>query len=202
MKRRNSLQKFVTFTTLVPALTAFSAASTTASTTTLESIQPSTSQPKSFQRQGRYQLAQNSDNCRQVVARNGVYIRQSPTATSRIIGYIPYGRNVTVIENPGSNVVMGNPSVPWYPISAPEQGYVFANFVGPCQSSPAPANCREVAARGGLNVRREPSANSAVVGVVPRGRNVTIENRGVSGWVPISAPFQGYVSSNYLRYCP
>jgi uncharacterized protein YgiM (DUF1202 family) len=202
MKRRNSLQKFVTFTVLMPALTAFSAASTSASTTTLENIQPATSQQKPFQKQDGYQLAQDSDNCHQVVARNGVYIRQAPTVSSRIIGYIPYGRYVTVIENPGSDVVMGNPSVLWYPISAPEQGYVFAQFVGPCQSSPGPANCREVAARGGLNVRREPSVNSAVVGVVPRGRNVTIENRGVSGWVPISAPFQGYVSSNYLRYCP
>ena len=31
---------------------------------------------------------------------------------------------------------------------------------------------------------------------------VAAKNRGVNGWVPISAPLQGYVSASYLTYCP
>ena len=193
-------QKSVTIPTLLlSGLTAFIPPST-ASTATIQEIQ--TQKITSIQNEGVYQLAQGSNNCREVAARNGLYVREDPTVYSRALGIIPYGRNVTVVESKGANTVGGNPGPKWMPISDPLQGYVYAGFLSSCQESPAPKNCREVSQRGSLYVRREPSTNSAVVGVVPNGRNVTIENLGTNGWVPISAPLEGYVSAANLTYCP
>lgn len=194
-------QKSVTIPTLLlSALTAFIPPSIAVSTAATQKIQ--TKKIISIQNEGVYQLAQGSDNCREVAARNGLYVREDPTVYSRALGIIPYGRNVTVVESRGANTVGGNPGGKWMPISAPLQGYVYGGFLSSCQKSPAPKNCREVSQKGSLYVRREPSTNSAVVGVVPNGRNVTIENLGTNGWVPISAPLEGYVSAANLTYCP
>jgi|GEM_PF-940609 uncharacterized protein YgiM (DUF1202 family) len=194
-------QKSVTITTLIlSALTAFVLPSTAATTATSQEIQ--TQKITSFQNEGVYQLAQGSTNCHEVAARNGLYVREDPTVYSRALGIIPYGRNVTVVESRGANTVGGNSGAKWMPISAPMQGYVYAGFLSSCQESPPPKNCREVSKRGGAYIRQEPSINSDVVGVVPNGRNVTIENRGANGWVPVSVPLQGYVSATYLTYCP
>lgn len=63
-------------------------------------------------------------------------------------------------------------------------------------------NCRQVSSSiAGLNVRRAPSLTAEVVGVIPSGRNVTLESLGADGWAPIAAPIQGYVSANYLSSC-
>lgn len=63
-------------------------------------------------------------------------------------------------------------------------------------------NCRQVSTSvGALNVRRGPSVTAEVVGVVPGGNTVAIESLGADGWAPISAPFEGYVSTNYLTPC-
>jgi hypothetical protein len=132
-------KKSVTIPTLLlSALTVFAPPSTAASTATTQEIQP----PKiaSFQNKGVYQLAQGSDNCRSVAARNGLYVREDPTVYSRALGVIPYGRNVTVVESRGANTVGGNPGAKWMPISAPMQGYVYAGFLSFCQESPPPKN--------------------------------------------------------------
>lgn len=201
MKQMNNWQKFATIPTLfLSSLMAFVFPSTAARTATTQEIQ--TPKITFFQNESVYQLAQGSDNCRSVAARNGLYVREDPTVYSRAIGVIPYGRNVTIVESRGVNTVGGNPGAKWMPISAPMQGYVYAGYLSSCQESPPPKNCREVSARGGVYVRQDPSINSDVVGVVPNGRNVTIENRGANGWVPISVPLQGYVSAAYLTYCP
>lgn len=144
---------------------------------------------------GKYQLAQVvSENCRQVSASSGVYVRREPTVYSTALGIIGGGRYVTVA--PGG-------TTDWVPISAPLKGYVFRNFLTSCQSAPPPpSNCRQVSsASGGLNVRQNPSINSAIVGKVVNRRYVTIQNSGANGWVPISVPLQGYVSADYLTYC-
>ena len=194
-------QKSVTMPSLIlSALTAFVLPSIAATTATSQEIQ--TQKITSFQNEGVYQLAQGSTNCHEVAARNGLYVREDPTVYSRALGILPYGRNVTVVESKGANTVGGNPGAKWMPISAPMQGYVYAGFLSSCQESPPPKNCREVSKRGGAYIRQEPSINSDVVGVVPNGRNVTIENRGANGWVPVSVPLQGYVSATYLTYCP
>lgn len=170
MRQVSNWQNSVTIPTLLlSALTAFVPPSTAASTATTQEIQ--TKKITSFQNESVYQLAQTSDNCREVAARNGLYVREEPTVYSRALGIIPHGRNVTVVENPGRNMVVGNPGVKWMPISAPLQGYVYAGFLSSCQESPPPKNCREASARGGVYVRQDPSINSDIVRVVPNGRN-------------------------------
>lgn len=166
-----------------------------ASTAPPQSLQPSTLKETDFPNMGKYQLAQVvSENCRQVSASSGVYVRREPTVYSTALGIIGGGRYVTVAPGGTSN---------WVPISAPLKGYVFRNFLTSCQSAPPPpSNCRQVSsARGGLSVRQNPSINSAIVGKVVNGRYVTIQNSGANGWVPISVPLQGYVSADYLVYC-
>ncbi|AFZ17995.1 SH3 domain-containing protein [Allocoleopsis franciscana] len=201
MKQMINWQKSVTIhTLLLSTLTAFVLPSTAATTATTQ--ENPTPKITSFQNKGVYQIAQDSDKCHEVVARNGLYVREAPTVYSRALGILPYGQNVTVVESQGTNTVGGNPGAKWMPISAPMQGYVYAGYLSSCQESPAPTKCRAVSKRGGLYVRQEPSINSAGVGAVPNGRNVTLENLGANGWVPISAPLQGYVSAANLTYCP
>ncbi|PSN16084.1 hypothetical protein C7293_04325 [filamentous cyanobacterium CCT1] len=62
--------------------------------------------------------------------------------------------------------------------------------------------CRQVTPNiRGLNVRQAPTLSASVVGVVPGGNAIAIENTGQNGWVPITEPFNGYVSAGYLVYC-
>lgn len=200
--KMSSWQKTVAVLTLLaPASTAFAPPSLASSTATPQKIQTSALEKASLQNEGGYQLAQGSDNCHQVTARNGLYVREEPTVYSRAIGVIPYGRNVTVVENSGANTVGGNRGAKWMPISAPLQGYVYAGFLSSCQESPAPNNCREVALRGTTRVQAEPSINSPIKGVLTYLQRVTLVNRGENGWVPISDPIPGYISSAALRYC-
>ncbi|MBZ8180839.1 peptidoglycan-binding protein [Oscillatoria salina] len=60
--------------------------------------------------------------------------------------------------------------------------------------------CRRVATKGArLNIRSQPTTNSRIIGKLPQGTQIVIENRGSYGWVPLSNG--GYVSSAYLGYC-
>lgn len=62
--------------------------------------------------------------------------------------------------------------------------------------------CRRVTPNiRGLNVRQSPALTANVIGVVPGGSTITLENTGQNGWVPITEPFDGYVSAGYLVYC-
>ncbi|MGG6238181.1 SH3 domain-containing protein [Nodosilinea sp. AN01ver1] len=62
--------------------------------------------------------------------------------------------------------------------------------------------CRRVTPNiNGLNVRQSPTLTADVIGVVPGGSTISLENTGQNGWVPITAPFDGYVSASYLIYC-
>ncbi len=121
--------------------------------------------------QGEYLLAQYSNRCRRIMARNGLFVLQKPTVDSQVVAALDYGTNVT-IRNRGKNG--------WVPISSPVNGYILhTNFLGSCQASqvgtPPELNfCRKVAANGGLVVRTAPSNNSARVGVVPKGQNVVV----------------------------
>ena len=146
--------------------------------------------------EGVYQLAQarNAYACRRVSRIGGINVRQQPSVNSRIVARVGNGFNVA-IRNLGDNG--------WVKIAAPVNGYVAANYLTYCASAPpSPKNvCRKVTATGGLNVRRQPSINSRIVGRVANRRNVTIRNLGDNGWVKISAPLNGYVATNYLRYC-
>jgi uncharacterized protein YgiM (DUF1202 family) len=144
--------------------------------------------------QREYLLAQASDNCRQVIARNGLNVRRQPTANSEAVGIIESARNVT-IQNLGENG--------WVPITAPIQGYVYGGFLGSCEAAtaPPPTNCRQVAAVRGINVYQAPSTDGESLGVVANGRRVTIESLGTDGWVPVTVPLRGYVQAENLAYC-
>ncbi|HBB32306.1 MAG TPA: hypothetical protein DDZ80_09920 [Cyanobacteria bacterium UBA8803] len=160
---------------------------------------PSALGQTSSQPEGGYQLAATQTNCRKVsTSGSNLNVRSSPNG--RIIGSLSNGTTVT-IENTGTNG--------WVPISAPQEGYVFGAFLSFCAEPPPPPdtpptssnNCRRVEADGGLRIRRNPSLNSPVIGVVPDGGTVTIVNRGKDGWAPISEPEEGYVSTDYLKLC-
>ncbi|XZN89858.1 MAG: SH3 domain-containing protein [Microcoleus sp.] len=146
------------------------------------------------QNQGESLLAQIPDSCRQVVAGNGLNVRQEPTTDSKAIGIIGSGRNVT-IQSLGENG--------WVPITAPLKGYVYGGFLGECKAanSPPPTDCRLVAALRGINVYQTPSTDGETTGFVANGRRVTIESLGTDGWVPITVPLRGYVQSENLAYC-
>lgn len=155
--------------------------------------QSSTAQATPLSEQRQFLLAQAS-SCRQVLARNGLYVRREPSVYSATVGIIDYNRNVT-LENLGSNG--------WVPISAPLVGYVYANYLGVCDtaSAPPPSNCRRVTSATGTYVWQTPSNTGANMGLVENGRRVTIENLGSNGWVPITVPMQGYVPAENLAYC-
>lgn len=140
------------------------------------------------------------ENCRRVSTsrNNNLIVRDAPSG--QIIGALANGILVTIV-NRGANG--------WVPISSPGSGYVASAFLSPCDEQPAPPsqtatstdNCRQVTARGGLWVRENSSVTSPILGRIANGQEVNILNRGANGWVPITLPTAGYVSSSFLRYC-
>jgi uncharacterized protein YgiM (DUF1202 family) len=65
-----------------------------------------------------------------------------------------------------------------------------------------PNTCRRVMARNGLFVLQKPTVESPVVAALDYGTNVTIQNGGKDGWVPISSPVKGYIlHTNFLASC-
>lgn len=195
--KKSSWQKFLTLTTsLVLTATVFATPCFAVNTDKLQGIQSSGSERALQKNQGEYQLARYPGSCRQIMARNGLYVWQKPTINSSVVGLLDYGQEIT-IRNRGKNG--------WVPISAPIQGYILhTNYLTSCQAASPPSQnfCRKVVADAGLVVREKPSMNAARVGVVPNGQNVVLGERGKNGWVPILVPFLGYVQSKYLSYCP
>ncbi len=202
MKQINGWQQSVAVTPLLSlAVTAFATPSTTASKATSEGIKPSAPEPIAFQdRRGNYQLAQNPANCRRVVTNGDVLVvRSSPSG--QIIGSLS-NRTLVTIENRGANG--------WVPISSPIRGYVSSAYLKLCAEPVPPSSTeipndnytRRVAALNGLLVRQDPSINSPIVGSLADGQRIKIVSRGANGWVAISSPITGYVSSAYLKNSP
>ena len=116
------------------------------------------------------------------------------------------GRIINTLRN--NTVVSVQTLGDWVQISSPVQGYVSANFLSLC-TEPAPPsqtttttdNCRRVVRLDGSRVRQTPSTNSPIRGRLNRGQRVTIVNRGANGWVPVSAPINGYVFAETLGIC-
>jgi uncharacterized protein YgiM (DUF1202 family) len=193
-KKNNRVKSTALTTTLLLTAMVYATPSFAVNADRLETIQFSNSERTSLQKQGELQLAQAGGNCYQVIARNGLYVRRGPTVSSEAIGIINYGRNVTV--EPGRTRY-------WIPISAPLQGYVYANWLAPCGAASLPRNnCRQVVARTSAPVRLQPSINGEIIGSVATGRRVTIEeNLPANDWVAVSVPLRGYIASEYLAYC-
>ncbi|MBE9191881.1 SH3 domain-containing protein [Gloeocapsopsis crepidinum LEGE 06123] len=182
-----------------PALT-ISFLSTVALTTsilTVNAVEPLASKSlivkKTLASPTEFEIAQRSDSCYQVIAKSGLYVREEPTVYSSAVGIIAYGRNIEVAGGITNN---------WVPISAPLKGFVYADWIGRCQAaSPPPSNCRQVITEGGIPARQKPSSESEIIGYISSGRRVILTGQGTNGWVPISVPFKGYVSSDQLVYC-
>ncbi|HIK31743.1 MAG TPA: SH3 domain-containing protein [Oscillatoriales cyanobacterium M59_W2019_021] len=135
-------------------------------------------------------------SCRRVNT-SGIDLNVRDTPAGNIIGTLP-DLTVVTIDNRGANG--------WVPISAPQRGYVFASYLTNCdepivERPPATSFCRRVAAKEGMPVRQNPSLNSAVLGSLIDGQEITIVNRGSNGWVPISSPINGYVLAVGLVMC-
>lgn len=189
-------QKYLTLiTSLLLTTTIFTYPSSAANITKLELVEFSTPNRNLQQKQSEYQLVQASGNCRQVRTRSGLYVFNKPSITGSVVGFLDYGRNVT-IKNRGKNGFV--------PISSPIQGYVLAEFLNLCKfvTPTLPSFCRQAIVDGGIVVRKKPSVNAARVGVIRKGRSITINSRGKNGWVETVLPLRGYVQSKYLGYCP
>ncbi|BAZ40457.1 SH3 type 3 domain protein [Calothrix sp. NIES-4101] len=90
-----------------------------------------------------YLLAQVPASCRQVIARSGLRVREQPSINSRVIGTIQNNRNVTIQTDVNTNG--------WVPISTPLPGYVYAQYLGMCDTgaAPPPSSCRRIVASAG-----------------------------------------------------
>ncbi|MEB3830702.1 SH3 domain-containing protein [Phormidium sp. CCY1219] len=152
-----------------------------------QNIQPAIAQAKEFR------VAQVSNACREVSKPGGITVLIDPRPDSAVVGEIPNNEQVA-IDGPGAGG--------WVSISAPYQGYVRANDLAYCPESASPPinDCREVLGEG-ATVWQTPSFESGVVGNLDFREQVAIENRGQNGWVPIYAPFEGYIQANNLGYC-
>ena len=183
-------------TVIVLTATIFTTQSFAVNRDNLQRIQSSSIERTLQKKQGEYQLAKYSGSCRQVMARNGLYVMRKPTLNSSVVTLLDYGQQVT-IRNSGKNG--------WVGISSPTQGYISqTDYLASCHAEGTPSGenfCRQVVTKAGLVVRRSPSINAARIGFVSNRRNVLIEKRGKNGWVPITAPYFGYVPSKHLRYC-
>jgi uncharacterized protein YgiM (DUF1202 family) len=193
MKQKSSQKEYPALT-ISFLLTAAVVATPTLAVNAVESqdnISPSSK--RTLASQTKFQLAQRSYSCHQVIAKRGLYVREQPTVYSNAVGIVAYGRNVEV----AGGVTNG-----WVPISAPLKGYVYADWIGNCQAqSPPPSTCRRVIAQKGISVKQEPYSDSKTAGYISSGRRVILTGRGANGWVPISVPFKGYVPSDQLVYC-
>lgn len=143
------------------------------------------------------QIAPTEGECRLVtIDTGGLNVRQQPSIFSSVVGVLADGADVT-IESLGENG--------WVPISEPLNGFVAAEHLTSCGgvggATPIPDDCREIDAVNGLNIRREPSRDSAVVDALANGRTINITEERSDGWVGINSPLQGYVYGDYLDYC-
>lgn len=193
MKELNGWQQSIAVTPLLSLAVTVATPSTAVSKPTSPSIKPSPPEIMSLLNHGKFLLAQNSDNCRQIVTRgDNLYVRSSPGGA--IIGSLG-NKTLVTIEGRSANG--------WVQISSPTRGYIAAAYLKLCAAPVPPSNSssiyRRVVVGSRLRVRQEPSLNSPIIGSLANGQRVTIVNRGANGWVPISTPVRGYVASGYLK---
>ncbi len=128
MKRTQSWKRLSPLTVsfwLAAVMLIFSADATHSRTQVDQSLTPeftSSSNPSMLQ------LAQSfPNNCAEVIALSGLYVRREPTVYSEAIGILNYNTNV-IAEAGGTEE--------WLPISAPLRGYVWRDWVAPCYVPP------------------------------------------------------------------
>lgn len=128
MKRTQSWKRLSPLTVsfwLAAVMLSFSADATHSRTQVDQSLTPEFT---SSSNQSMLQLAQSfPNNCAEVIALSGLYVRREPTVYSEAIGILNYSTNV-IAEAGGTEE--------WLPISAPLKGYVWRDWVAPCYVPP------------------------------------------------------------------
>lgn len=197
MKNINGWQKFLAVTASLTLAAIANVPFRTAASTAL----PVTPEQTSFQKEAEYKLAQTPANCRRVLTRGSdLNVRSSPNGT--ITGSLNNGAMVTV-EGTSNNG--------WMMISAPQKGMVFDTYLTSCDTSVSSTtttqamtsgeSCRQILSSENVSIRKEPSMESTVLGTLSNRQTVTLINRGINGWVPISAPVNGFIPASVLIYC-
>lgn len=131
------------------------------------------------------------NDCRETNV-SSVTLRDQPQG--EVIGTLDRGEKVYIQDNSENG---------WVEVQYPVSGYVtsanlsYCNTIG--QTFPT-SSCREVNVGTRLNVRSQPDGE--IIGSLENKQEISIRNRGENGWVPVFAPVEGYVSANYLEYCP
>ncbi|MGN1019739.1 MAG: SH3 domain-containing protein [Aristaeellaceae bacterium] len=136
-----------------------------------------------------------------------VNLRESASTSARVIATLSHGTQVTVHASDGS----------WCSVttSGGAQGYIMASFIAyggsqpstqPDTSDPSPSLGQgEVEAivhtvSTSLNLRAQPSTQSAILASLPRGESIVVTNRG-SEWSAVRyGSVSGYVMTTYLRF--
>ena len=122
----------------------------------------------------------------------GVNLRQSPSYDAAVLATLPAGEPLTWTGADGSWC-----AVTWNGL----QGYVLSAYITDTQPAPAETTLY-VSAASGVNLRKAPSTDSAILMGIPMGAAVTAT--GTSGeWRQVSYNgLQGYVMAQYLTDTP
>ena len=145
-------------------------------------------------------------SCREVAtSRNNLNVRRGPSTSTAVVGSLP----------PGTTVIIKSEIGDWIPITEPANGYVASRYLRYCRENPQANNttitntnasntastCRQVSQYKVAPIRESPSGTSPIISTIQAGRRMAITNLGANGWVPVSEPITGYVSSTLITRC-
>ncbi|EAW36829.1 SH3 domain-containing protein [Lyngbya sp. PCC 8106] len=115
----------------------------------------------------------------------------------------PQGKIISTLERDEKVYIEDEGENGWVQVQYPIEGYVTSANLAYCDtvgSTFPTSSCREVNVNTRLNVRSQPGGE--IIGSLEAGQDISIENRGKNGWVPVFAPIEGYVAANFLELCP
>lgn len=122
-------------------------------------------------------------------------VRETPDKSSKIIGAIPKGGEVIIISEKGDMY-----EIDYFGTT----GYIAKNYISFSKDDIPPDNASDELTgkinteRDPLNVRKEPSTSSKILGTIPKNNTVTIIDD-VGEWYVINFKGeQGYISKKYV----
>ncbi|GAA1913752.1 SH3 domain-containing protein [Streptantibioticus ferralitis] len=156
-----------------------------------------------------------------IIAHGGLNVRKQPTTHSHIIGLNPEGSLVTIRCKVNGEWINGNPR--WYMLADKTHGWSAARYIR--NVGPAPDWCLDrndrrnqpnhnqhhyfqgrIIAHGGLNVRKQPTTHSHIIGLNPEGSLVTIRCKvngewinGNPRWYKLADKTHGWSAARYIR---
>ncbi len=134
-----------------------------------------------------------------------VNLRETASTSARVLAALPHGSGVTVLANDSS----------WCYVSAGGmQGYIMTKYLSfgdgtdtpaatptPEPETPAAGGTEAVVhSAGGLNLRAQPSLQSAVLAVIPQGESILVTERGATWCAVRYGGMTGHVMSQYLTF--